>query len=73
MTHTITKKINPLALLEMYECGEDVGVCTECGEIAQNVEPDATNYVCEACGARAVQGVETLLMSAMQGEIDETL
>lgn len=40
------------ALLQMLEDDEQVGVCTECGVIAQNVEPDAEDYRCPECGAR---------------------
>lgn len=55
-------KINPAALIEMYESGEDAGVCTACGHIAHGVEPDADGYRCEACGRYEVKGVEILLM-----------
>ena len=38
------------------------GFCVDCGEEADGVEPDATKYRCESCGARAVYGAEELLM-----------
>lgn len=50
------------ALLQLLEDDEQVGVCTECGAIAQNVEPDAENYHCPECGAHAVQGLENILL-----------
>lgn len=55
-------KINIAALIEMYECGENAGICTVCGSIAHGVEPDADGYRCEACGQPEVKGIETLLM-----------
>jgi hypothetical protein len=38
------------------------GFCLECGAEAYGVEPDAREYKCEACGARAVYGAEELLL-----------
>ncbi|RDJ34919.1 MAG: hypothetical protein DWQ19_08780 [Crenarchaeota archaeon] len=38
------------------------GFCTECGEEAYGVEPDARGYKCEACGAMKVYGIEELLI-----------
>jgi len=37
------------------------GFCTECGDDADGVEPDARKYKCGACGAMAVFGAEELL------------
>ena len=39
-----------------------LGACTKCGETAYGVEPDAREYKCESCGARAVYGAEELLL-----------
>ena len=41
---------------------EDPGICIACGADTYGVEPDARRYECEACGARAVYGVEELLI-----------
>jgi len=38
------------------------GFCIACGDEAYGVEPDARQYQCESCGARAVYGVEELLI-----------
>ena len=39
------------------------GVCGECGEIRfGSTEPDAEGYPCDACGARAVMGMELAMM-----------
>lgn len=38
------------------------GICTDCGEDAEGVEPDAENYMCEACGKYGVFGAEQLLL-----------
>lgn len=37
------------------------GICIACGEIADECEPDACNYPCEACGRKKVFGVEEAL------------
>lgn len=42
---------------------ENPGFCTACGADADGCEPDARNYRCEECGARAVYGAEELLIS----------
>lgn len=41
---------------------DDPGFCKACGQDAYGVEPDARNYVCEACGSHQVFGCEELLM-----------
>jgi hypothetical protein len=46
---------------------EDQGLCRNCGSVAENVEPDACNYKCEACGKSEVFGLEELLL---MGEIE---
>ena len=38
------------------------GFCIVCGDEAWGVEPDARNYECESCGARAVFGAQELLL-----------
>jgi len=57
-------KIDIQRLMAEADAGENVGACTECGEVAYGVEPDAEKYRCEACGAHAVTGVETLLIGS---------
>lgn len=42
---------------------DNPGFCLLCGVEAGGVEPDATNYKCEACGADQVFGAEELLLS----------
>ena len=41
---------------------ENPGFCVKCGEEADGCEPDAREYKCESCGARAVFGAEELLI-----------
>lgn len=41
---------------------ENPGFCIACGADVGDVEPDARDYECEACGAHAVCGAEELLM-----------
>lgn len=40
---------------------DNPGFCVACGEDADDCEPDAERYECEACGQRAVYGAEQLL------------
>lgn len=46
-----------------------VGICRACGAWHYSVEPDATRYPCEDCGAREVYGLDELLQ---RGEIEIT-
>lgn len=46
---------------------EYMGVCLECEEFQESVEPDACNYKCENCGEKKVFGLEEALI---MGEID---
>lgn len=41
------------------------GFCVECGDQVYGVEPDARRYRCESCGARAVFGIEELLLQGI--------
>ena len=43
---------------------ENAGICLRCGAENGPVEPDATKYTCEECGAAAVYGCEQLLFLA---------
>ena len=48
---------------QIEAANEDMGgFCTECGEEASGVEPDARGYKCESCGANAVYGAEELVV-----------
>ena len=38
------------------------GICLNCEEYADGVEPDARNYECESCGESKVFGIEEALM-----------
>ena len=38
------------------------GFCVTCGEETYGVEPDASGYTCEYCGAPTVYGAEELLV-----------
>jgi len=38
------------------------GICTECGEINDGVEPDAEGYLCSNCDEEAVTGIENALI-----------
>ena len=44
------------------EDGDYVGFCLACGEEADGVEPDASNYKCESCGEFQVHGAEEILI-----------
>jgi predicted RNA-binding Zn-ribbon protein involved in translation (DUF1610 family) len=46
---------------------DNPGFCTSCGAEVDGVEPDAREYICEACGEPAVYGCEELLI--MDGEV----
>lgn len=40
----------------------NIGFCIKCGYEQDGCEPDARNYECEECEARAVFGAEELLV-----------
>lgn len=42
---------------------DNPGLCIACGNEQGGCEPDASKYLCEACGERAVYGVEELLLA----------
>jgi hypothetical protein len=64
MLKTEVKKSKVSLKRIMAACERDdlTGFCLACGEDAYNVEPDATNYPCEHCGARKVFGAQELLI-----------
>jgi len=49
------------ALTDLWDCG--AGLCTHCLTSRDCVEPDATRYLCDACGAHAVSGFEFLIIA----------
>jgi hypothetical protein len=52
------------SITDYYElCNDYCGICLDCGEIADGVEPDAQNYNCGFCGANRVVGLEWALIS----------
>ena len=54
--------------IEGFITGDEyIGLCTVCGEEQEGCEPDARNYKCDACGAKAVYGAEELLI---MGKVD---
>lgn len=55
-------------VIEAVESDEYRGFCLNCAEDAYGVEPDAENYLCEACGARQVFGAEQVLLMGMTKE-----
>jgi len=57
-----TNKLDLDEVMEAVEADDLLGFCTECGEIAYGVEPDAREYECEVCEARAVYGAEECLL-----------
>ena len=44
---------------------DNIGWCLACGEMAEGVEPDATRYECEGCGARKVYGLAELALMGL--------
>ena len=41
------------------------GFCLACGETQDGVEPDATKYTCECCGADKVYGAAELALMGL--------
>ena len=54
-------------VIEMVEEDRDSAICTQCYEVAYDVELDSDGYAvgqrCESCGALAVRGAEQFLLS----------
>lgn len=50
--------------VEQYRkyCFDYMGICTSCGEMAPECEPDAERYECPECGEDTVYGVEQALL-----------
>ena len=49
-------------IIELVEADNNEGICMNCGEIAECVEPDARKYECEACGQHKVYGAQEALL-----------
>jgi len=66
MTATQKPKLNRQSILRramaMMRGDRDEGICLACGATAHGVEPDARQYVCEACGQPKVYGGEEIVM-----------
>jgi hypothetical protein len=45
-----------------YMLDNYIGICTQCGDHREMVEPDAEGYKCESCGQMAVMGAENAIM-----------
>jgi Zn finger protein HypA/HybF involved in hydrogenase expression len=49
-------------IIDAIEQSDYIGFCLSCEEEHENVEPDARNYECEACGEMEVYGAEELIL-----------
>lgn len=54
------ERIESLVREQMFDLANP-GICTNCGEDADDCEPDARNYPCDVCGENQVFGAEELL------------
>jgi hypothetical protein len=56
--------LKPVLTEEEYRSFQNdyAGFCLGCGETADNVEPDARQYICESCSRPRVYGFEELLL-----------
>ncbi len=59
------RKITLKRIEEAIQSGDSIGFCVACGAEVYNVEPDATEYPCEACGARKVYRAEEILLMTL--------
>jgi len=51
--------------MEAIDEDEYPGLCIRCGAATGGVEPDAERYPCDECGAKAVYGVEQLILCGL--------
>lgn len=65
MHSSITRARLEEALERFHRSTDNPGFCTACGAEADACEPDAEGYHCEACGADAVSGAETLYLGLL--------
>lgn len=65
MSQPLHESITPdrvIAAAESQMFGtENPGICIACGHDQDGCEPDAREYICEACGEPQVYGAEELL------------
>ncbi len=59
---TVTAKRVAAAANRALRSLDNPGFCVACGAEAGEIEPDAREYECEACGEKAVYGAEELLL-----------
>lgn len=52
-------------LIDAAQHGDGAGFCRDCGAENSGVEPDASGYPCEICGARRVAGAEQILLGVL--------
>lgn len=57
----MSKAIRVQATMDEVQQG-NLGGCIRCGAIQEGCEPDARKYECESCGAKAVYGLEELVV-----------
>ena len=58
----VKPKVTIKQVMAAIEADDNLGFCIACGAEAYCVEPDAREYECESCGAKAVYGAEELLL-----------
>lgn len=56
------------AIEQSMEDTSNPGFCIACGAEAEGCEPDAREYPCSSCQARAVYGAEELLIMLQVGK-----
>lgn len=62
MTKRITRPITLSRVTALARQDDYKGVCKACGNIADDIEPDARGYICEHCGSPSVYGAEEILL-----------
>lgn len=64
----MSKKRRQVSIKEVLRAARSasyIGFCLDCGHEQHGVEPDAREYVCEACGEPAVYGAEWILVGSV--------
>jgi hypothetical protein len=57
------KRKQELPMIDIEEMIYDnEGICLHCGEVENNIEPDAKNYKCNWCGCYTVYGTEEAIV-----------
>ena len=57
-----TSRLDLDDVIDAVRQDDHLGFCTDCGQEAMGVEPDARKYECESCGERCVYGAQELLL-----------